>query len=244
MNDKRLNEVLYKGLVKVEELVEFDDYKFILDVLNKYPTSTVDLVKKLAKTDKKELLNILVETESNRSFFGLFDNNISEKNIIDMANRINKAKTLDFNAIDTANKKYDIQIIKEQCKDGIDLEKFYSQGKDEKSISKTIQKGKLKEASIDLVIILEKKLSVLGYTDNDLSVNLTEYFEEKYPSTEYDDDGYEISVERPQIIDLIHRLRIMRNNYVHGKITKSEPLNIKQMLECLDYIFNEIEEGE
>lgn len=230
MAKKEVEGILKNGILLLRKVNDLTNEDLKLEYLRSYPTNSTELIKKLVKeNNRKELLKLAVYTNDRSVLYGLFSENISSKTIDAIADKI--AQLPDYKVINNDNDEFDVDEMKNAIENKIELEAFYSNGKDLKSMLKNIKEDNLKETAIDLVVILEKKLNLLGYVEDDLSENINCLFDDLVS----DDDESQEYLDHMK--DLLHRLRIMRNNFVHGKLTKGDPLNKKEMQECAKYIF-------
>ena len=59
------------------------------------------------------------------------------------------------------------------------------------------------------------------------------------------DDGWNgetrIDEDDKHIVDILQRLRMMRNNYLHADAKEYEPLSPDELVECINYICDEME---
>jgi hypothetical protein len=96
-----------------------------------------------------------------------------------------------------------------------------------------IAKKEIDIVVIKLIQLLEGKLKVDYRLSGELKDIIDAYCRERC----YGDDGWGYIVQKDQTTpDLLHRLRIMRNNLVHSETNKVNILSEQELVECIDII--------
>ncbi|MCQ2796535.1 MAG: helix-turn-helix domain-containing protein [Bacilli bacterium] len=257
--DLRLLDVMKGPLLIVERLEATKDNEFIVACLKEYPINSIELTDKLlAGKDEKKIYEFLVDNDLDSCARQMLTKGLTsdvidmiEKNIIgysraeartrSLISRMADKKDGLFKEIDKMNAKYNKADLLTKYKSKVDLEKFYEGSGDTSYYANLLKKDNVKEATLELCKLLETKLNSFGVKGEDLSVKLKNYLENKWPSMEDDDWGYMVPAKRPEICDLLHRLRIMRNNYLHADIKDAKPLSKEEILKCAEFIINKME---
>lgn len=106
---------------------------------------------------------------------------------------------------------------------------------------KELDKGNVENVVIKLCTLLEVKLKAMGKL-GDLLEMLKSYCSKFYYTY---DDGWNgevgISDDDKHTEDILQRLRIMRNNFLHAEVKEFEPLSSEELIECVNYICDEME---
>jgi len=115
------------------------------------------------------------------------------------------------------------KIDKQQLEQALNREYFMT----------NIAKKETDIAIIKLTQLLEGKLKVDYQLSGELKDMIDAYCRERC----YGDDGWGYTIQKDQKTpDLLHRLRIMRNNLVHSETNKVNALSEQELIECIDLV--------
>lgn len=243
----------------VSKIAQTNDYKKIFRFAVDSDNSDLAYAMLFGKYELIEAAMYKIATRSNHSSnIGYARNRVSLSNNIEETQNQNLdycTKLILKQSKDSIEKRPNHYSIESKYTDGKSLEQFLLDCRNAviKEISWKVDKAKLVEeltedyflskldrGEKDLVIIklcslLEAKLKVSYKLSGDLIDMLNTYCSNSF----FGDDGWGYTVQTDSYTpDILHRLRIMRNNIAHSEKNNVKPLNEKELLDCVKHIIS------
>lgn len=237
--------VMQNGIVNIDKLLAYKDFKFIKQMLKEYPIHIVELLEEWVSESKwKELYRFAIDN-NNESLANAIIAKDDKEYIRRAIQEYFKKDKYNFNkkyfylyensrqkSIASPNKEQ-FDKIKQRIIDelALKIDKDTTIG----NLTKEYFESELAKGNIDMVVIklcvrLEAILKSDYHYDGELSAMLEKYCQEHG----WEDDGWGYSVEANHV-KYLQKLRMKRNNIVHSEKNNVD-LTLEELKYCIDYI--------
>lgn len=237
--------VMQNGIVNIDKLLAYKDFKFIKKMLKEYPIHIVELLEEwVSKSKWKELYRFAIDNDNENlanAIIAKDNKNYIERTIKEYFNKdkynFNKKYFYLYEnsrqkSIASPNKEQ-FEKIKQRIIDelALKIDKDTTIG----NLTKEYFESELAKGNIDMVVIklcvrLEAILKSDYHYDGELSAMLEKYCQEHG----WEDDGWGYSVEANHV-KYLQKLRMKRNNIVHSEKNNVD-LTLEELKYCIDYI--------
>lgn len=247
-NDIVITSCMEYGIVNIDKLLGYNDYKLIKYAFENYPICFGEMIKRMLSEKKyKELFMFGVDNKFNLIAEAVMRLDISEYGLSNLQNAVESAiKDVYKTGIFDINRKYFVnknnnysgaRKTSQEVKEGILKElslkidkETLTKGLTEEYFNNLLETQNIELLVIKLCVRLEAILKCDFKYEGTFEEMLSTYTN-KYGS---EDDGWGYMVES-NISKLLHKLRKYRNGIVHPEQTK-ESLDIKELEELIKFV--------
>ena len=246
--------VLTNGILNIDALLEFKDFKFIKKVLLEFPIHQFEILAKwFLEKNWRELFRFAVDNNDNNLSGSIVKEDVAQiekalfsywkssalngKHYCIIENGVKKMFFNTYSARSTkGNTTEEILSLLQRCRQSI-LDEFSLKMDKEKTAGELtreyfenlLAKGDVEMLIIKLCVRLEAILRCDYHYEGDFSEMLSNYCS-KFNT--YDDEGKDYDPHTPR---LLHKLRMNRNGIVHSEKCK-EALTVDEIKFCIDHI--------